>query len=151
MHDIDTQHAVEIANRVWWVGHYLPGDKFQCHVYLIENGNESVLIDPGSQLTFDGTLRKIEEVMPFSQIRYFICHHQDPDIAGAMSLVEQKIEREDCLLITHWRVAALLKHYALITPFWLIEENWLETGTGKPYATIYLYALSPLSRCILYF
>ena len=92
MHDIDTQHAVEIANRVWWVGHYLPGDKFQCHVYLIENGNESVLIDPGSQLTFDGTLRKIEEVMPFSQIRYFICHHQDPDIAGAMSLVEQKIE-----------------------------------------------------------
>jgi len=131
MHDIDTQHAVEIANRVWWVGHYLPGDKFQCHVYLIENGNESVLIDPGSQLTFDGTLRKIEEVMPFSQIRYFICHHQDPDIAGAMSLVEQKIEREDCLLITHWRVAALLKHYALITPFWLIEENgWkLELGS----------------------
>ena len=131
MHDIDTQHAVEIAHRVWWVGHYLPGDKFQCHVYLIENGDQSVLIDPGSQLTFDGTLRKIEEVMPFSQIRYFICHHQDPDVAGAMSLVEQKIEREDCLLITHWRVAALLKHYALITPFWLIEENgWkLELGS----------------------
>ena len=127
---IDTQHAVEIADRVWWVGHYLPGDKFQCHAYLIENGNESVLIDPGSQLTFDGTLRKIEEVIPFSQIRYFVCHHQDPDVIGAMSLIEQKIEREDCLIITHWRVAALLKHYALKTPFWLIDENdWkLELG-----------------------
>ena len=131
MNGIDTQHAVEIADRVWWVGHYLSEDNFQCHAYLIENGNQSVLIDPGSQLTFDGTLRKIEEVIPFSQIRYFICQHQDPDITGAMPLVEQRIKREDCLLITHWRVAALLKHCALKTPFWLIEENdWkLELGS----------------------
>lgn len=68
LNDIDTRHAVEIAEQVWWVGHYLPGDKFQCHAYLIENGDQSVLIDPGSQLTLDGTLRKIEEIIPFSKI-----------------------------------------------------------------------------------
>jgi flavorubredoxin len=74
--EIDTQHALEIADRVWWVGHYMHGDDFQSHTYLIENGSQSVLIDPGSQLTFSNTLSKIEEVIPFSQIRYFICHHQ---------------------------------------------------------------------------
>ena len=67
---------VQIADRIWWVGHVLPDDPFQCHVYLIENGDQSVLVDPGSMLTFKHTLAKIEQIMPFSQIRYFICHHQ---------------------------------------------------------------------------
>jgi len=117
-------HAVEIADRTWWVGHYLPGDVFQCHVYLIENGNQSVLIDPGSSLTFAHTLKKIEEIIPFSNIRYFICHHQDPDITGAMGLIDQMISRDDALLITHWRAAALLKHYGLKNlPFWQVEEH----------------------------
>lgn len=121
--EMDTQHAIEIADRVWWVGHYLSGDKFQCHAYLIENGNQSVLIDPGSKLTSAGILRKIEEIIPFTQIRYFVCHHQDPDITGSLSELEQKIERDDCLIVTHGRAAALLKHCALKTPFWLIEDN----------------------------
>lgn len=124
MTKVDTEHAVEIADRIWWVGHYLPGDVFQCHVYLIENGDQSVLIDPGSVLTFPNTLKKIEEVTPFSNIRYFICHHQDPDITGAMGLIDQMVCRQDALLVTHWRAAALLKHYALRhLPFWQVEEH----------------------------
>jgi len=122
--DIDAAHAVEIAERIWWVGHYLPDDVFQCHVYLVENGDESVLIDPGSALTFPHTLKKIEEVIPFSNIRYFICHHQDPDITGALGLIDQMISRDDALLVTHWRAAALLKHYDLKhIPFWQVEEH----------------------------
>ncbi|MFW5723940.1 MAG: hypothetical protein ACOCWF_05175 [Halochromatium sp.] len=80
----DTHHAIEIADRVWWVGHVIPNDHFQCHVYLLEQGEQSVLFDPGSRLTFAHTLRKIEEVMPLSAIRWFVCHHQDPDIAAAL-------------------------------------------------------------------
>jgi len=128
---VNAAHAVEIANRVWWVGHYLPGDVFQCHVYLIENGGQSVLIDPGSALTFAHTLKKIEEVVPFSNIRYFICHHQDPDITGALGLIDQMISRDDAVLITHWRAAALLKHYALQRlPFWNIEEHGWRLALG---------------------
>lgn len=129
--EMDAQHAIEIADRIWWVGHYLPGDKFQCHAYLIENGNQSVLIDPGSKLTSAGILRKIQEIIPFTQIRYFICHHQDPDITGSLSELERKIERDDCLLVTHGRAAALLKHCALKTPFWLIEDNDWKLDLGS--------------------
>jgi len=124
MQDLDTNHAIEISERVWWVGHYIEGDPFQCHAYLIENGDQSVLFDPGSKLTFNYTLRKIEEVIPFSNIRYFVCHHQDPDITAAMGLIDQMVNRDDAVLVTHWRAAALLKHYNLQhIPFWQIEEH----------------------------
>ena len=119
----DTRHAIPIADRVWWVGHRLPEDVFQCHVYLLEQGDQSVLFDPGSQLTFRQTLRKIEEVIPFSKIRYFVCHHQDPDITGALPLLDQLIDRDDAVLVTHWRAQMLIKHYSLRLPFWLVDQH----------------------------
>ncbi len=119
----DTDHALEIAPRVWWVGHVLEDDIFQCHVYLIEQGDQSILFDPGSRLTFPGTLRKIEEVVPFNHIRYFVCHHQDPDIAAVLPLIDDMIERDDAVVVTHSRTSALLKHYGLALPFWLVEEH----------------------------
>ncbi len=127
----DTGKAVEIAERTWWVGHHLPDDAFQCHVYLIEAGDQSVLIDPGSALTFAHTLEKIESILPFSSIRYFICHHQDPDITGALGLIDRMVARRDACLVTHWRAAALLKHYDLKhLPFWLVEEHDWQLALG---------------------
>ncbi|MBY0431945.1 MAG: MBL fold metallo-hydrolase, partial [Rhodospirillales bacterium] len=126
----DPGHAIQIADRVWWVGHYLKDDVFQCHVYLIEHGNQSILFDPGSELTFPHTFRKIEEVIPFSNIRYFVCHHQDPDITAAMPLIDRIVSRDDAVLVTHWRAQALLKHYGLKMKFWHVEENNWELDLG---------------------
>ncbi|HAS52134.1 MAG TPA: diguanylate cyclase [Gammaproteobacteria bacterium] len=120
----DTDHAIQVADRVWWVGHQQEDDIFQCHVYLIEQGDQSILFDPGSVLTFRHTLRKIEEIIPFTHIRYFVCHHQDPDITGALPLIDQLISRNDAVLVTHWRTQMLVKHYGLRQmPFWLVEEH----------------------------
>ena len=120
--DIKYDKAVEIAKDIWWVGHYLPEDPFQCHVYLIKNGNNSVLIDPGSKLTFDSTLKKIESILPFNDIKYFICHHQDPDITGSLLIIDDMVNRDDAVILSHWRTIALLKHYALKIPLQCIEE-----------------------------
>ncbi|MGR8936046.1 MAG: diguanylate cyclase [Gammaproteobacteria bacterium] len=118
-----SQYPLEIAERVWWVGHVLENDAFQCHVYLIEQGEQSILFDPGSKLTFAHTFNKIEQIIPFSHIRYFVCHHQDPDITGALPLIDALVCREDAVIVTHWRAKALLKHYGLNIPFWLIDEH----------------------------
>lgn len=123
LENFDTNHAIELAPRVWWVGHVQEGDPFQCHVYLIEQGEQSILIDPGSKLTFANTLRKINEVVPFTSIKYFVCQHQDPDITGAIQLIDQLLCRDDAVIVTHWRTKMLLKHYDFGIPFWLIEEN----------------------------
>ena len=90
---------------------------------LIEQGEQSVLLDPGSVLTFRHTLRKIEEIIPFSHIRYFVCHHQDPDITGALPLIDQMVGRDDAVLVTHWRTQMLVKHYGLWLPFWLVDTH----------------------------
>lgn len=115
--------AVRLADNIWWVGNALPDDKFQCHVYLIENGKDSVLIDPGSRLTFKHVLRKVERIIPFNHIRYFICHHQDPDITGALPLIDQLITRDDAVIVSHWRAIALLRHYGLELPLLCVEKN----------------------------
>jgi diguanylate cyclase (GGDEF)-like protein len=119
----DIEHAVQLADRIWWVGHLLPGDDFQCHAYLIEQGDQSVLVDPGSQITFQHTLAKIEEVVPFSNIRWFVCHHQDPDITSALPIIDRMVTREDARIVSHWRAEALIKHYGIRLPFWLVEDN----------------------------
>ncbi|MGM0576227.1 MAG: diguanylate cyclase [Myxococcota bacterium] len=123
LEEADTSGPVEIAPGVWWVGEYMPGDDFQCHVYLIDAGDESVLLDPGSVMTMEGTLRKIRQVMDLRRIRWIVAHHQDPDVVGALPHVERLIGRDDARVVTHWRARALLRHLDLRTPFWLVEDH----------------------------
>ena len=127
----DYNHAIEIAPRIWWVGHVLPNDPFQCHVYLIENEDESILIDPGSRLTWSGTREKILEVMPLENIKYIICQHQDPDITTAVEELINEIGTEDRFLVTHWRSATLFKHYKWGLDFYEVDENRWRLKAGN--------------------
>jgi len=105
------------------VGSYVPGDPFQCHVYLLEHGDQSVLFDPGGRLTWPAVRRKVEEVVSFDAIRWFVCHHQDPDITASLPIIDDLIARDDAAIVTHWRAAALVKHYDLRLPFHLVDEH----------------------------
>ncbi|MEO5367636.1 MAG: diguanylate cyclase [Magnetococcus sp. WYHC-3] len=116
-------HPIQVAPRIWWVGHYLEGDPFQCHVYLLENGTDSVLFDPGSRLTIRHSLDKIQRILPLAHIRYFVCHHQDPDITSSLPELDDLVRRDDAVVVTHWRAEALLKHYGLRMKFWRVEDH----------------------------
>ncbi len=114
---------VQIADGVWWVGVRLPNDQFQCHAYLIENGDESVLLDPGSPLTIEPTLDSIQQVLPLDSIKYLVCHHPDPDIAAALPYLSDRLTRPDVEVVTEWRAQALLKHYGHRFDYYLVEEH----------------------------
>jgi diguanylate cyclase (GGDEF)-like protein len=122
MESYDYTKPIEISPRIWWVGTYMENDLFQCHVYLLENGDQSVLIDPGSHLTFRYALDKIEQIIPFRKIKYFLCHHQDPDITSSLPLIEEFIVRDDAVILSHWRGIALLKHYGLDMEMQCVEK-----------------------------
>ncbi|MBF0270828.1 MAG: diguanylate cyclase [Magnetococcales bacterium] len=125
------EHAIRVADHVWWVGHHFVDDPFQCHPYLIEHGDQSVLLDPGSVLTFPTTLRKIQEVVPLSAIRYIICHHQDPDITGILPHLDTLITRDDAVILSHWRANALIKHLGLQhLPLVCVEEMGWKLDLG---------------------
>ena len=122
----------EIAPRIWWVGTLLDDD-FQCHPYLVEAGSESVLIDPGSALTVDATLDQIARVVPLEHVRWLVCLHSDPDVAGAVPELVRSLPNADLRLVTEWRSEALLRHYGPMPPVSLIEDlGWvIPLGEGR--------------------
>ncbi len=121
---------IEIAHDVFWVGAVIPEDQFQCHVYLIRNGEESVLIDPGSRITYDITKKKIEQLVKLKDIKYLICHHQDPDIVGCIDQLIEDTGKSERYIVTHWRAWALLKHCNWDAKLYEVEENGWKLRAG---------------------
>ncbi len=127
---MDFTRPIEIANKIYWVGMYLENDPFQCHPYFIENGNESVLIDPGSMLEFEAVVRKINTISSMSSIKYIILHHQDPDLAAAVPQMEELINRDDLLVVTHSRMVPLVKHYMITSDYYEIDKEEFKLHAG---------------------
>jgi len=146
---MDYSKAIEIAPNIYWVGYVIPDDPFQCHVYLIKNKDESILIDPGSMITFPVVLEKITSIMPLRDIKYIIMHHQDPDIVGCYSTLETLFPKGERYVVTHWRTEMLLKHYQWKTPFYLIDKNdWkLKAGNRELEFVFTPYAHFPGAFC----
>ncbi len=129
----DAVHGpVEIAPRIWWVGNLMIDDQFQCHSYLIEAGDQSVLIDPGSIITIDGVIANVQRVVELSSIRWVVCHHADPDVCSGLARLDDLVN-PDAQIVTEWRAAALLRHYGSKLPMYLIEDHgWsLELDEGR--------------------
>ncbi len=127
------QDAIEIADSIYWIGMYLENDPFQCHPYLIENGNESILVDPGSMLEFKETIRKIKTIIDMKSIKYIILHHQDPDLCAAVPEIEKLIDRDDLLIVTHSRMSLLIKHYLITSNYYEIDKNNNQLITSNGY------------------
>jgi len=147
----DLTKPIEIAEDIFWVGYVVPKDPFQCHVYLIRNKEESILIDPGSMITFPVVLEKIFQITPLRNIKYIILHHQDPDIVGCYSTLESLFPKGERFVVTHWRTKTLLKHYQWKTPFYLIDENnWKLKAGDREFEFIFTpYAHFPGAFCTL--
>ena len=146
---MDFNKPIEIAKRVYWVGYVIPNDPFQCHVYLIKNGNESILIDPGSMITFPVVLEKITSIVSLRDIKYVIMHHQDPDIVGCYTTFEKIMPKNERYIVTHWRTEMLLKHYQWETPFYMIDShNWKLIAGNRELEFIFTpYAHFPGAFC----
>lgn len=141
---------VEVAEGVYWVGHYLPGDPFQCHAYLLFDGEEGVLIDPGSALTFEHVRAKVEAITPFSNIRWILAHHQDADITGALPDIDRLVEPGQVKVVTHWRAHTILRHLGLKNlEWWLIDaHDWVLEAAGRRLEFVFTpYAHFPGAFC----
>ena len=150
MESLDFSKPIEIAEDIFWIGYKVPNDPFQCHAYLIKNGEESVLIDPGSMITFPVVLEKLFSLVKLRDIKYIVMHHQDPDIVGCYNTLESIMpKREDRRIVTHWRAYMLLKHYQWKTPFFLIDkEGWkLKAGDRELEFVFTPYAHFPGAFC----
>jgi signal transduction histidine kinase len=132
-YQMNFKQAIEIATNIYWVGMYLQNDPFQCHPYFIENGENSILVDPGSMLEFEAVVEKVNTISSMKNIKYIILHHQDPDLAASVPEMEKLINRDDLLIITHSRMVPLVKHYLIQSKYYEIDkhQHMLESGNLK--------------------
>lgn len=119
----DTAGPVEIADGVWWVGVQLPDEAMDCNPYLIIDGGQGVLIDPGSPLDFEAVYNNVLSLLPLEKIALIVAHHQDPDLCGSIPLFQNAGVNAPVAL--HWRTATLIRYYGIVNRLYQVnEEGW---------------------------
>jgi CheY-like chemotaxis protein/glyoxylase-like metal-dependent hydrolase (beta-lactamase superfamily II) len=115
--------AVEVARGIYWVGSHDPKDLFHCNPYLLVDGEEAVLFDPGGVTDYSEVARKVFSIVKPAQIRYVVLHHQDPDLCASMPLLEEAIDHGQMKIVAHSRASVLISFYGIKSEFYLVDKN----------------------------
>ncbi len=117
MTKIDPEQAVEIKPGVWWVGWPDFHAGFSNNPYLLLDGDEVVLFDPGSRLEehWNWVKKKIESVIPLEKITMVVVHHQDPDLCAAIPLIEEAVGANNFEIVTTERTSLFIPYYGVHT------------------------------------
>ncbi len=129
---IDYNEPIKVAEGVYWVGFYDEKANFHCNPYLLIDGSEAILIDPGSIPHFPVVARKVFSLVKPKQITKIILHHQDPDLCASVPIFEDLIARSDMKIVLHPRAGFLVWHYGVKSEFINIDEKQtIEFGDGR--------------------
>lgn len=111
----------DLGNGYYWVGTTMLQDDLRCNPYLLVDGDEAVLFDPGSVLDIQDVLANVRAIVPAEKIRYVVVHHQDPDfVSGVPALYEAGLQFD---LVTHWRTWTLIRYYGIEGEPYLTDEH----------------------------
>jgi class 3 adenylate cyclase len=133
MKKLDDTNAIEIAEDIWWVGFADYEAGFSNNPYLLVDGEEAVLFDPGPghPLFRDLILQKIEQVVAPEHIRYLVVHHQDPDLCGLIPFIENALH-PDLVVMAHPRTSLFIPYYGARTGVLPIGDgDRLELKSGR--------------------
>lgn len=125
----DPKDSRDLGDGIYWVGTDTQ-DAFRCNPYLIVDGDESVLIDPGGLLTAEGVIARVSGLIDTRTIRYIIAHHQDPDVVSAVNYL-RKIVNPDCKVVCHSRMSVLIKHFGAGFPFFEVDKSRWQLSFGR--------------------
>ncbi|GAU79151.1 response regulator [Fusibacter sp. 3D3] len=122
---------IKLKPDIFHVGDIESHNGLDCNPYLLIDGAEAVLFDPGSKLDFEQVLENITALVSLDQIKYVVVHHQDPDFCSQIPLLEEVGLKAQ--VVTSWRTMTLIQYYDIKSPYYLIEEheNRLTFGNNR--------------------
>ncbi len=125
MSKIDPKKAIEIKPDVWWIGWPDHDAGFSNNPYLIIEGDEVILFDPGSRLDthWQWVKKKMESVVPLEKITMVVVHHQDPDLCAAIPFVEQAVGVNNFEIVTTERTALFIPYYDVKTEVTTVDDG----------------------------
>lgn len=114
-----------------WVGVGDIESNLQCNPYLLVEGDEAVLFDPGSVLDVERVAANVASIVPLDKVKYVVLHHQDPDLASAVPRLEAL--GMHFTIVTHWRTWSLVRFYGVTSPAYMLDEHGfsLTLATGR--------------------
>ena len=105
----DAESAISITRNIFWVG-FQESERLRCNPYLMVDGDCAVLFDPGSIPDFPLMMRKTIDIVDPSRIELVVVHHQDPDVAGSLPVLEDVVGRADMRVVSHINTHRLIRH-----------------------------------------
>ncbi|MEI8007458.1 MAG: MBL fold metallo-hydrolase [Bacteroidota bacterium] len=93
---------------VYWLG-TPENSAFRCNTYLITDGDEAIIVDPGGADAFGFIRRRVEQIIDPAHVSAQILCHQDPDVAGSM--VHWLDVNPEMKVVTSTRTNILISHY----------------------------------------
>lgn len=120
---LDMADAVEIGDGIYWIGFFDKESQLNSNPFLIVDGDETVLIDPGSIPDFPVIMRKIIDVVNPETISTIIAAHQDPDVCGNLPVIEDVIHRADLKIVAHSTTHRLIYHYGIKSELYAVDEH----------------------------
>jgi len=95
---------------IYWLG-VAEDNAFRINIYLVNDGNQSIIIDPGSRPYFESIKQHIIDLGFYDKLEAMVLCHQDPDVAASM--YDWLQEKPDLKVITSSRTNVLLPHYGI--------------------------------------
>lgn len=91
----DSRQVHAVAKDIWWVGFKDDKNSYSHNPYLLIDGHESLLINPGSRADKHYSLvkEKIESLIKTSEIEHIVVMHNDPERCASISLFEKLADR----------------------------------------------------------
>ena len=96
------------GHSVWWLG-ITDITAFRCNTYLIVDGDEALLVDPGSRSFFPQVKQRVAQIVDPARVTGMVICHQDPDVAASM--VDWLEISPQATVFTTQRTNVLLPHY----------------------------------------
>lgn len=124
-------NPIEIAENVFWVGYNVKEAYFRTNPYLIVDGEEAVLIDPGSETDFDFILAKIKKAADIKKIRHIILQHQDPDLCGSAKNFQETVPGMQ--VYAPARSSVLVRFYGINSIMPVKSGDFLKLKSGRTF------------------
>ena len=119
--DVRMGEVTALGGGFFWVGNSLLTENLICNPYLLVEGGEGIIFDPGSTLDAKDVMASVASILPLDKIRYVVLHHQDPDLAAALPYMEAAGMK--FTIVTHWRTWSFLRFYGITSPVYLVDEH----------------------------
>ena len=111
-HDIDADEPILLyekdEHKIYWLG-INEDTAFRCNIYLICDGDEYIIVDPGNRSFFERIKEKVAKITNPINIAFLIVSHQDPDVGA--SFVDWLNFNSEITIITSIRTNVLLPHH----------------------------------------